>query len=64
MPHEECRVVSERVCDPPTYHAPKPGYSPYQPPCRLVDRRVCTNTYIDKCVKTPHQKCSPGEPIR
>ena len=55
------QVVKEQQCDPtPSYHA-RPSY---QPRCRTVDRKVCSHIYVDKCVKTPRQECSPGEPER
>ena len=68
VPHEECKVIQEEVCDAPVYQPTynNPGYGPYKhkPRCRNVDRRVCDNIYIDKCVKTPTQKCSPGPTVR
>ena len=63
VPHEECHVVQEQVCDdhhylPPPHHQYQPG-----PKCRTVDKRVCNNIWINKCVQTP-QQCSPGPSVR
>ena len=63
VPHEDCQVVQEQVCDdPPSYLPPQHQPQYYKPKCRTVDRRVCQTILIEKCVHTPTQKCSPGPP--